>query len=274
MCAAFRRSTTSACHTLSRGSFEYFSADMLAADPHGSLIAAGDDGGCDETAMGATTARGEPQVTLIDADRRVQTGAIERGHPTFGLEFDPWRGRLLTVLHRDVGAWSRTGEAIARFAPYPNAYARSLAVSERWIATVPATGERARIDFFDPEHVRAPRNGRSARAVCASLDRGERRRQRVRDAGASAESRLRGPHLDRGVTAGLSERVEVKVSYRARAGWALAIGGVLMLFSIVAFVGYYLNAPARTARAARASGRSRRHSSPSRCSVSASSSSR
>jgi hypothetical protein len=138
-------------HTLSRGSFEYFSADMLAADPHGSLIAAGDDGGCDETAMGATTARGEPQVTLIDADRRVQTGAIERGHPTFALEFDPWRGRLLTVLHLDVGVWSPTGEAIARFAPYPNAYARSVAVSERWIATVPSTGERARIDFFDPD---------------------------------------------------------------------------------------------------------------------------
>jgi WD40 repeat protein len=138
-------------HTLSRGSFEYFSADMLAADPHGPLIAVGDDGGSNETAMGATTARGEPQVTLIDADRRVQVGAIERGHPTFGLEFDPWRGRLLAVLHLDVGAWSRTGEAIARFAPYPNAYARSVAISERWIATVPSTGDRARIDFFDPQ---------------------------------------------------------------------------------------------------------------------------
>ena len=138
-------------HALARGSFEYFSLDHLAADPHGSLIAVGDDGGSDETAMGATTARGEPQVTLIDADRRTRIGAIERGHPTFGLEFDPWRGRLLTVLHLDVGAWSRTGEAIARFAPYPKAYARSLAVSERWIATVPTTGDRARIDFFDPQ---------------------------------------------------------------------------------------------------------------------------
>jgi WD40 repeat protein len=138
-------------HFLSRGSFQYFSADELAADPHGSLIAVGDDGGCDETAMGATTARGEPQVTLIDADRRAQIGAIERGHPIFGLEFDPWRGRVLTVLHGDIGAWSRTGEAIARFAPYPNSYARSLAVSERWIATAPTTEDRARIDFFAPD---------------------------------------------------------------------------------------------------------------------------
>jgi WD40 repeat protein len=138
-------------HVLSRGTFEYFTADTLAADPHGSLIAAGDDGGCDETAMGARTAQGEPQVTLIDAERGIPIGAIERGHPVFGLAFDPWRGRLLCVLHRDVGAWSRTGEAIARFAPYPNAYARGLAVSERWIATAPDTGDRARIDFFDPE---------------------------------------------------------------------------------------------------------------------------
>ena len=138
-------------HSLSRGSFEYFTADTLAADPQGSLIAAGDDGGCDETAMGARTAQGEPQVTLIDAERRAQIGAIERGRPIFGLEFDPWRGRLLTVLHGDVGVWSRTGEPIARFAPYPNSYARSLAISERWIATVPTTGDRARIDFFDPQ---------------------------------------------------------------------------------------------------------------------------
>jgi len=138
-------------HTLSRGSYEYFSADTLAADPQGSLVAAGDDGGSDETAMGATTARGEPQVTLIDADRRTQIGAIERGHPIFGLEFDPWRGRLLTVLHGDVGAWSRTGQAIARFAPYPKSYARSLAISERWIATAPSTDDRARIDFFAPD---------------------------------------------------------------------------------------------------------------------------
>lgn len=138
-------------HLLRRGSYEYFSADMLAVDPHGFLIAVADDGGCDETAMGARTAQGEPQVTLIDAERRVQLRAIERGHPIFALEFDPWRGRLLTVLHRDVGAWSRKGEAIARFAPYPGSYARSLAVSEQWIATAPSTGERARIDFFDPD---------------------------------------------------------------------------------------------------------------------------
>jgi hypothetical protein len=138
-------------HFLSRGSYQYFSADTLAVDPHGSLIAAGDDGGSDETAMGARTAQGEPQVTLIDADRRAQIGAIERGRPIFGLEFDPWRGRLLTVLHGDVGVWSRTGEALARFAPYPKSYARTLAVSERWIATAPTTDDRARIDFFDPD---------------------------------------------------------------------------------------------------------------------------
>ena len=90
-------------HPLSRGSFQHFSVENLATDPHGSLIAVGDDGGCDETAMGAKTAQGEPQVTLIDADRRAQIGAMERGRPIFGLEFDPWRGRLLTVLHRDVG---------------------------------------------------------------------------------------------------------------------------------------------------------------------------
>ncbi len=44
-------------------------------------------------------------------------------------------------------------------------------------------------------------------------------------------------------TAGLAERVEVRVSYRARVGWALAIGVVFMLFSVVALVAYYANAP-------------------------------
>jgi hypothetical protein len=43
--------------------------------------------------------------------------------------------------------------------------------------------------------------------------------------------------------AGLSERVEVRVSYRARVGWALAFGVAFMLFSIVALVAYYVNAP-------------------------------
>jgi len=45
-------------------------------------------------------------------------------------------------------------------------------------------------------------------------------------------------------TAGPSERVEVRVSYRARVAWALAIGGVFMVFFIVALVAYYVNAPA------------------------------
>ncbi len=138
-------------HSLSRGSFEYFSADTLTADPQGTLIAAGDDGGCDETAMGTRTAQGEPQVTLIDAEKRAPIGALECGHPIFGLEFDPWRGRLFTILHRDVGVWSRSGEPLRRFAPYDTAYARAFAVTERWIATAPDTGDRPRIDFFDPE---------------------------------------------------------------------------------------------------------------------------
>src|SRR5262249_52164806 len=137
-------------YVLNRGSFDSFSATTLAVDPGGMFIAAGDDGGSSETAMGMTTAQGESQVTLIRAGEQSAFAAIEKGNHAVALEFDPWRGRLLVNGGNDIGAWSPSGEQIARFAPY-GVFVRAMAVSRRWIATTPDVGVRPRIDFFDPE---------------------------------------------------------------------------------------------------------------------------
>jgi WD40 repeat protein len=140
-------------HLLARGGYEYFTCGSLTADPDGPIIAVGDDGGCDETAMGMKLASGEPQVTLIDAGGKAIVGAVERGHPIHELVFDRWRRRLLVLTFGgEVGVWSPDGAAVTRFTPYPGNYVRSLAVCERWIATVPnaAPVGSPTLDFWNP----------------------------------------------------------------------------------------------------------------------------
>src|SRR5436190_2346942 len=113
-----------------RGDFEYFHADTFATDPDGDLIAAGDDGGCNETAMGATLGRGEAQVTLLPSKL-----AIEAGNTAHQIEFDRWRRLLWVSTYGDVGLWSESGNLLRRFKPYPGSYASAMAVAESWIAT-------------------------------------------------------------------------------------------------------------------------------------------
>jgi WD40 repeat protein len=132
--------------TFTREVFQYFSSDTLAA--HGSLIAVGDDGGSNETAMGITTAHGIAQVTLIDADRKKIVGAIERDQGVHQLEIDPWRGRIVTSTYGDMGIWSVTGEPIRRFAPYEKTYVGAFAIAENWIATAPSNAPR--LDLWNP----------------------------------------------------------------------------------------------------------------------------
>jgi WD40 domain-containing protein len=135
----------------SRGGFEYFRVDTLAADPHGALVAAGDDGGVDETAMGATLRSGDPQTTLIDVERGAIVGAIEQGRHVHQLAFDPWRGRILTATFgTDMGVWLPNGELVRRFCPYQEEYVRAFAVTERWIVTTPyRTGGGTTLDLWD-----------------------------------------------------------------------------------------------------------------------------
>ncbi len=140
-------------HLLARGGYEYFTCDSLTADPDGPLIAVGDDGGCDETAMGMKLARGEPQVTLIDAGKKAIVGAVERGHPIYDLVFDRWRRRLLVLTFGgEVGIWSPDGAPVTRFTPYPGMYVKALAVCERWIATVCNSSPPVipTLEFWDP----------------------------------------------------------------------------------------------------------------------------
>jgi len=138
-------------HWLARGGYEYFHTHTLAADPSGPRLAIGDDGGCDETAMGARLRSGEPQVTLIDAERGEIAGAIEAGNPVRQLAWDPWRGHVVAATYGDVGIWSTAGELVRRFRPYETTHATTLALSARWMATAATHGpNHATLDLWDP----------------------------------------------------------------------------------------------------------------------------
>jgi hypothetical protein len=138
-------------NSLSRGDYEYFRTDTLAADPSGARIAVGDDGGCDETAMGMRLRSGEQQVTLIDAERGAIAGVIEAGTPVRELAWDPWRGHVVAATYGDVGIWSAAGELVRRFRPYETTHATTLAVSARWMATAASHAyNHATLDLWDP----------------------------------------------------------------------------------------------------------------------------
>ncbi|MFL5381400.1 MAG: hypothetical protein ACJ8GN_02615 [Longimicrobiaceae bacterium] len=138
-------------HWLARGGYEYFKTDTLAADPSGPRLAVGDDGGCDETAMGMRLRSGERRVTLIDAERGEIAGAIEAGNPVRQLVWDPWRGHVVAVTYGDVGIWSAAGELVRRFRPYETTHAVALALSARWMATAASHAyNRATLDLWDP----------------------------------------------------------------------------------------------------------------------------
>jgi WD40 repeat protein len=137
--------------SFSRGGFEYFWVKALAADPHGACLAVSDDGGKDETAMGAALDRGTPQVTLFDVERSAVVGAIEQGHYVNQLAFDPWRGWIITSIYHEMGVWRPDGALVRRFHPYEGVSVHSFAVTERWIATSPEFQLKpARLDLWDP----------------------------------------------------------------------------------------------------------------------------
>jgi hypothetical protein len=138
-------------HWLVRGDYEYFRTNTLAADPSGSRLAVGDDGGCDETAMGMRLRSGERRVTLIDAERGEISGAIEAGKPVSQLVWDPWRGHVVAATYGDVGIWSAASELVRRFRPYEATHAVALAVSARWMATAASHAyNHATLDLWDP----------------------------------------------------------------------------------------------------------------------------
>lgn len=139
-------------HVLDRGGFEYFFTEMLAADPAGPWIAVRDDGGRDETAMAMVLRSGEPQVTLVDAERGGIAGAIAEGEYVRGLAFDRWRSRWVAAGYRDVGVWTAAGEPVGRFRPYEMTPVRALAVAEHWIATSASHAhDHATLDLWDPD---------------------------------------------------------------------------------------------------------------------------
>lgn len=153
-------------HFLERGGFEYFHTLGMAADPAGSLIAVGCDGGRDETAMGALLDSGTPQVSLLDAERGAIVGAIEQGDQVDQLAFDSWRGQILTAAYDEIRFWLQNGELVRRFRPYENLsippYDKlsikpynelaisAFAVTERWLVTSPDTPVgRACLELWD-----------------------------------------------------------------------------------------------------------------------------
>jgi hypothetical protein len=137
-------------HLLERGGFEYFHTTTLAADPAGPLLAVGDDGGCDETAMGARLRSGEPRVTLLDADRGEVVGALEVGGRVHHLVWDPWRGRIIAAIWRDVEIWTVAGKPVRRFRPYDATRATTFAIGEHWLATAARHAyNHAALDVWD-----------------------------------------------------------------------------------------------------------------------------
>ncbi|HEU4451658.1 MAG TPA: hypothetical protein VFR81_01320 [Longimicrobium sp.] len=140
-------------HALYRGDFEHFRVHELAADPAGPLLAVSDDGGHDETAMAMVLRSGEPQVTLLDAERGAIVGAIARGEHVSQLAWDRWRSRwIAATFGREVGAWSAAGEPASRFRPYEGTHVRALAVAERWMATTASHAyNHATLDLWEPD---------------------------------------------------------------------------------------------------------------------------
>jgi hypothetical protein len=153
-------------HFLGRGGFEYFHTLGIAADPAGSLVAVGDDGGRDETAMGAVLASGTPRVSLLDAERGAIVGAIEQGDQVDRLAFDPWRGQIVTAAYDEIRFWQQNAELVRRFRPYEQLSVppydklsiepyeelaiSAFAVTERWLITSPETPVgRACLELWD-----------------------------------------------------------------------------------------------------------------------------
>ena len=137
-------------HLLARDGFEYFRTTTVAADPSGPLLAVGDDGGCDETAMGARLRSGAPRVTLLDAGRGEVVGAMEVGGHVHQLSWDPWRGHVVFATYGAVEAWTAAGKLVRRFRPYESTYATTFTITERWLATAARHAyNHATLDLWD-----------------------------------------------------------------------------------------------------------------------------
>jgi YD repeat-containing protein len=122
----------------------------IAADPTGPLLAVGDDGGCDETAMGMRLRSGEPRVTLLDAERGEVVGVLEVGGHVHQLAWDPWRGRIIAATYGDVEIWTAAGEPVRRFRPYESTHATTFTITERWLATAARHAyNHATLDVWD-----------------------------------------------------------------------------------------------------------------------------
>jgi hypothetical protein len=104
--------------------------------------------------MGAIKNQGPPQVTLIDVNSGARV-AIEVGHFIYTLVLDQRRNRLLTSTNRDIGVWTRDGQPLGRFAPYPplptrNRHPQAVVVTPFAVVTTPDV-TACSIELWHPE---------------------------------------------------------------------------------------------------------------------------
>lgn len=144
-------------------SYQSFDIGDLVAD--GSFLAFSDNGGYSEDEIGNSAGHGAPSTSVLAADTMSRIDSIEYSNPTYHLDLDRWRKRLLVVGMKNFVSYDYSLNKLASTAPLER-----VAISEPWLAT----WNGGTVDFVDPITY-APRSSaqlkaRALRWMAASPD--------------------------------------------------------------------------------------------------------
>lgn len=125
----------------------------FAVDAATGRVAAADDGGLDETPLGAPLRRGAPGVHLVTVGDPASRARVLDGELVRALAFDPWRRALVAATFDRRLIWWTGADAPRRvevpFAPFD---VRALAITERWLVLAPDRSPReATLELYDAQ---------------------------------------------------------------------------------------------------------------------------
>ncbi len=135
------------------GPYESFDIDHIVADPDGTFIATADYGGYSDDEWGHTASRGVPKVTIVDSRKPAEAAReLMQPQPITDLVFDRWRRRLLVGNYARVVVRGLDAAEITEWSPYGRRTVKSLAVCERYVATMPdiSFGAHPSVELWDP----------------------------------------------------------------------------------------------------------------------------
>lgn len=145
---------------LDRSGLADFDVSASTADPSSGLVVTCDPGGRESDEDDRTTARGSPQITFFDTSSAALGIAVDVGVLTDDVQLDPWRRCIYSIsFEHGTSVWTPEAALVRRWRPYVARavsgripFAEHLAISERYVATMPSmdAATARTIDLWEP----------------------------------------------------------------------------------------------------------------------------